>query len=43
MYFVFIYENRIMKPVGIVLRKGKEDEEEQVTAMTSNYTILPRE
>jgi hypothetical protein len=29
MYFVFIYENRIMKPVGIVLRKGKENRGEQ--------------
>jgi hypothetical protein len=24
MYFVFIYENRRMKPVEIVLRKGEE-------------------
>jgi hypothetical protein len=30
MYFVFIYENRTMKPVGIVLRsgEGKRDEGE---------------
>jgi hypothetical protein len=29
MYFVFIYENRIMKPVEIVLRRGRGDEGEQ--------------
>jgi hypothetical protein len=29
MYFVFIYENRRMKPVEIVLRKGKKEEGEQ--------------
>jgi hypothetical protein len=29
MYFVFMCENRIMKPVGIVLRRGgREDEGE---------------
>jgi predicted DNA-binding antitoxin AbrB/MazE fold protein len=26
-YFVFMYENGIMKPVEIVLRRGTEDEE----------------
>jgi hypothetical protein len=26
MYFVFIYKNRRMKPVEIVLRRGKEGE-----------------
>jgi hypothetical protein len=32
MYFVFMYENRIMKPAKIVLRKGergRKDEGEQ--------------
>jgi hypothetical protein len=24
MYFVFMYENRMMKPVEIVLRKGRD-------------------
>jgi hypothetical protein len=27
MFFVFIYENRRMKPVEIVLRRGKEMKE----------------
>jgi hypothetical protein len=27
MYFLFIYENRRMKPVGIVLRSGEEERE----------------
>jgi hypothetical protein len=30
MYFVFIYENRRMKPLEIVLRKGKKEEREGV-------------
>jgi hypothetical protein len=29
MYFVFIYENRRMKPVEIVLRRGDREEGEQ--------------
>jgi hypothetical protein len=29
MYFVFIYENRRMKPVEIVLRRGRGEEGEQ--------------
>jgi hypothetical protein len=29
MYFVFIYENRRMKPIEIVLRRGEGKEGEQ--------------
>jgi hypothetical protein len=29
MYFIFIYENKGMKPVEIVLRRGRGDEVEQ--------------
>jgi hypothetical protein len=28
MYFVFLYENRRMKPVEIVLRRRREEEEQ---------------
>jgi hypothetical protein len=27
MYFVYVYESRTMKPVEIVLRRGRGDEE----------------
>jgi hypothetical protein len=29
MYVVFMYENRTMKPVEIVLRRGRRDEEQE--------------
>jgi hypothetical protein len=29
MYFVFIYENRRMKPVKTVLRRGREEKREE--------------
>jgi hypothetical protein len=29
MYFVFMYENRTMKPVEIILRRGRRDKGER--------------
>jgi hypothetical protein len=40
MYFVFLYENRRMKPVEIVLRRREGKKRENDEGGKSNYNIL---
>jgi hypothetical protein len=40
MYFIYVHENRTIKPVQIVLRKGKEERKENNEGVESNQSTV---